>query len=382
MSAFAAEKGIKIIAIETTQKDSLYSWKSESGKSGFDHEILFKDRDFTDLKPGEIASAMQACLHRLQVDAVAIQSYSFPGARAALKWCRQNRRTAVLMNVSRIQDAPRVNWRESIKKILLAQFDAALLSGSQAIEYAVALGFPRSNIFSGCTVIDNQHFAPLANSLPLAKRDRGFIVSSRFMPRKNLALLIDAYGHYVSKVSDPWPLDIMGDGQEREILVQKIERAGLKDRVKLLGFCDYESLPKHYSQSRCLIHPASIDQWALVVNEAMAAGLPVIVSTGAGCHVELVDEGKNGYVFNPDDEETLVKLMIEISTSGSLEKMGDRSREIIDDWDLNRFSSKLLEAVDKGNERSDRGLNMGGSVVFKTLELIARDAYAFHTVDS
>ena len=382
LSTFAAERGIRIVAIETTQSDSLYSWKSDSGKSGFEHEILFTDRDYSDLKPSEISSAMRACLDRLQVDGVAIQSYSFPGARAALKWCRQNRKTAILMNVSRQQDAPRVAWRERIKRTLLAQFDAALLSGSQAIDYAAQLGFPRPYIFSGATVIDNQHFAPASVSMPLEKRERGFIVSSRFMPRKNLPLLIDAYEEYVSKVTQPWPLDIMGDGKGKEALEAMIRKANLEDHVQLLGFCDYQSLPLHYSRAKCLVHPASIDQWALVVNEAMAAGLPVIVSTGAGCHVELVEEGHNGFIFNPTDKETLTNLMIEMSKNERLNEMGQKSSEKISQWDLSRFSSRLIEAFLKGSTRSDRGLSMAGSLVFKTLEWTARDAYAFHTVDS
>ncbi len=382
LHTYAAERGIRIVAIETAPTDSLYSWKVGIGKDGFEHHVLFPDRDYGELSPALIRSKMASALDELGVDGVAIQSYSLPGARACLSWCRTNQKTAILMNVSREQDAERVGWREEVKSILLSQFDSALLSGSQASDYATKLGFPSEFIFSGCTVIDNDHFKPTAESLPLEDRSGGFLVSSRFMPRKNLLLLVEAYSDYRTKSSDPWPLKILGDGKLRSKIEKVVKELNLDAFVELPGFCDYESLPSHFSKARCFIHPAENDQWALVVNEAMAAGLPVLVSTGAGCHVELVDEGKNGFVFEPGDKTRLTELMFDVSTSRNISAMGDHSLEYISEWNLDRFSRRMIEAFEAGKTRSRRGKSLRARAVFSLLNILARDARSFHTVDS
>jgi len=107
-----------------------------------------------------------------------------------------------------------------------------------------------------------------------------------------------------------------------------------------------------------------------------------LVSTGAGCHVELVEEGKNGFTFDPSDKEELSRLMTEISSNPKLRSMGNRSAEIISDWSFERFSSELLNAFEKGSATSDRGLSTSAAVAFRTLNLLARDSFSFHTVDS
>jgi len=248
-----------VVAIETAPTGSLYDWKSDTGQSDFDHKVLFPGKDYTQLKPVEIRQAMMNCLDELQVDGVAIQSYSYPDARAALQWCRSNRRTAVLMNVSREEDAERVAWREKFKSILIKQFDAALLSGSQASAYAQRLGMPEKNIFSGCTVIDNDHFAN-RNPLDFQSREGGFLASSRFMDRKNLHMLIDAYADYRENNTQAWPLTLLGDGKLRDSLEKQIEQLDLNESVSLPGFCDYNQLPEFYHLAKCFVHPASSDQ--------------------------------------------------------------------------------------------------------------------------
>jgi len=92
---------------------------------------------------------------------------------------------------------------------------------------------------------------------------------------------------------------------------------------------------------------SEIDPWGLVVNEGMASGLPVIVSKGCGCAKTLVQEGENGWTFEPGDVETLTKLMLQVSSisQDKVKQMGKRSEEIIADWSLDRFVEGVLEAI-------------------------------------
>ena len=91
----------------------------------------------------------------------------------------------------------------------------------------------------------------------------------------------------------------------------------------------------------------SVEQWGLVVNEAMAAGLPVLVSRACGCAPDLVREGVNGFTFDPYDVGGLAGLMVRMSSGElNLKTMGEASQVIIAGWTPEVFGENLLRAVD------------------------------------
>jgi glycosyltransferase involved in cell wall biosynthesis len=80
----------------------------------------------------------------------------------------------------------------------------------------------------------------------------------------------------------------------------------------------------------------------------MAAGLPVLVSNRCGCAPDLVEEGRNGFTFDPYDTEQLAGLMLRLSTMSDAERaaMGQASREIISRWTPETFATNLSKAVE------------------------------------
>ena len=84
-------------------------------------------------------------------------------------------------------------------------------------------------------------------------------------------------------------------------IAKRVEPGG----VCFPGFTEREDLAGLYALAECLVLPTHSDPWGLVVNEAMACGLPTIVSSVAGCSADLVDDGWNGYVVPPRDSEKL-----------------------------------------------------------------------------
>ena len=83
--------------------------------------------------------------------------------------------------------------------------------------------------------------------------------------------------------------------------------------VRLPGFRQYDELPAYYGLAEAFVHASRTEQWGLVVNEAMASGLPVLVSRQCGCAPELVAHGTNGYQFDPNDQVALARCMAEIT---------------------------------------------------------------------
>lgn len=99
------------------------------------------------------------------------------------------------------------------------------------------------------------------------------------------------------------------------------------------------------------------------MNEAMAAGLPVLVSSATGCHWDLVENGINGFAFDPRNVGELAKLMSKVAMSGRRSEMGEASRRIIARWDLSRFASGLTMAAEMAQQsRPRRSLHVGSAL--------------------
>jgi glycosyltransferase involved in cell wall biosynthesis len=173
-----------------------------------------------------------------------------------------------------------------------------------------------------------------------------FLFVGRFLPRKGVETLIEAYINYRQQEGqNPWGLVLVGDGQELENI-----RSLSRDisGIVFAGPQFSDSLCEYYALARALIVPSTSDPWGLVVNEGMASGLPVIVSKGCGSAKTLVQEGENGWTFEPGDDETLTKLMIRASSfsSDALKEMGRKSQAIISEWSLDRFADGVLKAIE------------------------------------
>ena len=143
---------------------------------------------------------------------------------------------------------------------------------------------------------------------------RFFLASNRFLPKKNLPGLLRAFAQYRTAAgADPWDLVLLGDGPLRPDVERLIADIGLAGAVHLPGFKQYPELPAYYGLAGAFVHASTSEQWGLVVNEAMAAGLPVLVSDRCGCAPDLVAEGINGFTFPPEDHVRLAGLMSEVA---------------------------------------------------------------------
>jgi len=356
------DKDIRVVGMETASLDDTYAWKQEKESTVFERCVVLPGKVYEKSSLVEMWAGINSTLGRIKPDAVAICGYSTPDAWSSLAWCKLHRRGAILMCASKYDDASRVAWWEWLKGRLVLQYDAALCSGTPQRSYLEQLGMRSGQIFDGAGVIDNDFFwhgaeqarrdAAVHRSLPgLESPEAFFLVSARFIQCKNLDGLLHAYSQYRRRFADndhvhkPWRLVILGDGPERGELEQLVQSLGIEG-VSFPGFVQIDQLPIYYGLAGVFILPSHKDTWGLVVNEAMAAGLPVLVSTRCGCARDLVCEGGNGFTFPSDDMDYLADLMMRVSFGGaSLESMGAASRRHIQEWGLKRFADGLLGAV-------------------------------------
>jgi glycosyltransferase involved in cell wall biosynthesis len=106
-------------------------------------------------------------------------------------------------------------------------------------------------------------------------------------------------------------------------------------------------LPAWYAHAGAFILPSTSDQWGLVVNEAMASGLPVLVSSRCGCAPDLVAEGRNGFTWDPADAAALTGLLERVSRlhPREREELGQRSQEMIAAFSPGSFARGLIAAI-------------------------------------
>ena len=347
----------KITVIEFSTFDNTYSWDIVKPDSSYPTITLFEESNIDCLPIGIISKQIDYTLKKIKPTVVAIPGWSSPASLAALAWCKKNRTPTILMSDSTEHDEPRQKWKEWIKSHVVRMFSSALVAGSKHAEYVEKLGMQPNSVFTGYDVVDNAYFQQQADKVQInAKKNRieqklpskYFLASNRFIKKKNISFLIDAYAIYRSVMGkDAWDLVLLGDGPLMMVIRQQVAKLGLTSFIHFPGFKQYDDLPKYYGLASAFILASTSEQWGLVVNEAMACGLPVAVSSCCGCAPDLVQEGLNGFVFDPYDLESLANLMLKLSDNEcDLTSMGRHSQSIISSFTPLSFAEGIIRAAD------------------------------------
>ena len=343
----------KFTAIQVTDDTLEHSWGDFVSSLGVPVETLLTTKSGNNTKQDAFSTvacqSLKSCLARIKPDIVFIPGWYFAIAKTALRWCRQNKVIPLLMSESNEHDAPRVWWKELYKTWIVGKYKAALVGGSKHQEYLSNLGMNSEAVFLGYDVVDNDFFAPhnLKNQLQ-PNQKHYFLSVGRFIHKKNFLLLLKAYAHYLEKSgTNSWDLILCGSGQLQSLIEKNINELNLQNRVHLPGFLKPKELLPYFAHAGCFVHASTTEQWGLVVNEAMAAGLPVLVSNRCGCFEDLIIEGVNGFGFDPYDFQQLSKLMLTISANSfNRQKMGRAALKHIQNFAPDRFANGLVQAVE------------------------------------
>jgi glycosyltransferase involved in cell wall biosynthesis len=345
LQALAADGSLSVHAIEFLPQDGVYGW-DPVGALGRYHRVRASDRE-----------SLRNALEAISPEIVVCVGYADPEIHRAVGWALRRKTPLVTCSDSTFDDEPRAWVRESLKKVVISAFDSGLVAGSRAHEYLGMLGMDSDRRFSPWDVVDNEHFRSGAesarqdadaNRARLGLPEHYFLCVARFVPKKNLGRLVEAYSKYAGQAgASAWSLVLSGAGPLEESLREAAANSGLKSGVHFPGFLQYPDLPACYGLADAFVLPSTSDQWGLVVNEAMAAGLPVIVSSSCGCAPDLVRSGENGFIFDPSDATALAAMLAKVAhiEPERRKQMGARSREIIAGFTPEAFAAGLKSAV-------------------------------------
>lgn len=253
-------------------------------------------------------------------------------------------------------DWPRTVWRERLKGWFYRGWDGYLVTGELAREYLLSFGVPADRLVlcgnpSDSGAIEEAARAARAPDGADPARAASFLYVGRFLELKNLVRLVRGYARYRDQ-GGAWSLDLVGFG-ETESAIRRAAR-GVPD-VRLHGALPFSEIVDLYLRSGALVLPSLSENWGLVVNEAMHAGLPLVLSDRCGCIPELVVTGARGnaLLINPESEQEIEAALRHLSemTAADREAMGQSSRERV----AGQTPARWAAAVASGIEAALRG---------------------------
>lgn len=342
----AASHRLRLAALETRPASSEYPWDATPDGCYTRFALSGSSDPEEDPANSSIDRQLDALLEQLQPAVLVSVGWADRAYQRLLIAAQRRQMPLVIVSDSRWSDEPRQALKEASKALLLRGYAAALVAGRESRAYLERLGFPAHAIHQPWDVVDNEAFARIAAQARPASSDPHFLCVSRFVAKKNHAGLLKAYGRYQQE-GGSWGLRLIGSGPEAAAIERATRALPHPQRVRLEPFQQFPDLAHSYGEAAAFVLASHSDQWGLVVNEAMAAALPVLVSEACGCAVDLVEPERTGWSFNPADWGQLCALLHKVERLEPPERqaIGAAGAEHLRHFSLEAFALGLDAAV-------------------------------------
>ena len=239
-------------------------------------------------------------------------------------------------------------------KLIVKYADAYIAYGTNAKEYLVQLGAQKDKVFVSFNTVDTTFFGKqcvkckskktiLKNKFGI-NHENIILYVGQLIERKGVNYLLKAH----EKLSDKYDvgLVLVGSGNQKQELMKLCEDNAI-DNVHFIDFVQKDALPQYYAIADVFVLPSTEEVWGLVINEAMACGLPVISTDKVGASIDLIKQGVNGYVIPASDVDRLFESLEMILSDSKLKSsMGKASEEIINDFTISHAAKRFVRAID------------------------------------
>jgi len=241
--------------------------------------------------------------------------------------------------------------RQIVRKIFVRNADGFLAVGGSAVKYLEGIGAPAVKIHKIAYTTDVGRFArsPATRKPALARR---LLYCGQFVERKGLIPFLKTLSRWATDhPSEPVNFALAGNGPLREQLSQLPVASNVK--LEFLGAFQYDDLPEIYESSGVFVLPTLADTWAVVVNEALVSGLPVLGSVYAQAVEELIEDGRTGWIFRPDVEENAYQAIDRMMNTSDkeLDAMRAYGRAVASQLTPERIAELIGRAVNACMER-------------------------------
>ena len=268
-----------------------------------------------------IAPELWSAIRNGRFDAIIIHGHNFAAHHVALA-AAKSANIPVFARADTNVLLKRPAWKDSVRRSILEpwykNFDGMLAIGTRNAEYYRSMGVHADRIFFAPFCVDNERFgvstltdretrAQTRRMLGVIDTTPIIVFSGKLDQGKRPQDLIRAFEKMRKNGVDGW-LVMVGSGQLNDELRSLVLQLNLSN-VLFPGFINQSELPSMYGASDVFVLPSSKEAWGLAVNEAMCAGLPIVVSEEVGCAIDLVDPGENGFTFPAGDVDALSEAL-------------------------------------------------------------------------
>ena len=355
-NALARQKGIELQVIFLAETDPTQRhWLVYKDEIDFSYEVLPAWRRRWGRWHILLNSGVWSALERFRPNSILCGGYNYPAFWQALAWAKfhSTHFAAWIESTSQDQRHPNV-FAEFMKRWFARNCGSLAVPGKSSFDYVRSMGVPAERIHKAPNAVDIQRFAALAH----AAREQGdqcrtdlglpskyFLYAGRIIPEKGVFHLLEAYTQLAPELRSEVGLVFVGEGTAKNELMKRVA-AVCPGSVVFPGFAQRDQLAAFYALAVALIFPTLSDPWGLVVNEAMACGLPIIASDVAGCTADLVQNGVNGYVIPAANVGKLEEAMAALARDPQLaSRMGQHSARLIEGFSPECCAAGLATAA-------------------------------------
>ena len=342
----AVHPGVDLTVIYAAHTVASRTWSVEIG-----HRAIFLDGVSV---PGArrvlrhdypVTPRIARVLRDIRPDVVVVSGWSTFAAQASLAWCRA-RSVAYVLLVESHDAGPKAGWRRRVKTTavppVVRRASSVLVVGSLARDSMIALGAAPERVRVFANTIDvpawvaradelRPRRSALREALGLVEADLAVLSVGRLAPEKGLDTVIRA------AADTGWRAVVVGDGSERG----RLERVG--DAI-FAGQLPPERVAEAYVAADVFCLLSLHEPWGVVVNEAAASGLPLVLSNRVGAAADLLRDGDNGVLVAPCDTVATADALRRLADAGLRERFGARSRELVAGWGYEPSVEALVRA--------------------------------------
>jgi glycosyltransferase involved in cell wall biosynthesis len=297
-----------------------------------------------------VTPGLWRALREAKPECVVVSGWSTFAAQAAIGWSRM-RRVPYILLVESHDAGPKAGWRRRVKQTVVPSVvkgaASVLVTGSLARESMLALGAPPGRIRVFANTIDVARYGERAAKLAgrrdqlregfgLSPEDVVVVTVARLAPEKGIDTLLRAAAKAGVAVQ------IVGDGPERASLSRLADELGVRAAFRALP---WEQVVEAYAAADVFALLSRHEPWGVVVNEAAACGLPLVLSDRVGAAPDLLREGENGMLIPADDVDAAAEALSRLADPELRRRMGGRSRELARGFGYGPSVENLLAAV-------------------------------------
>ncbi|MCK6685918.1 MAG: glycosyltransferase family 4 protein [Thermoanaerobaculia bacterium] len=349
-------KGHTICVIELGAQQREYEWGGTRSSALFERQTLFANYESA-LRSPFLGREVGAALRDAEPDVVFAPGWGADDGLVTAAWAWLRHLPLVVITDSHRLSTHGRFAREQVRRAILRRYDAFFTAGTAQRRFLDEFGVAPERIFTGVNVVDNAMFRSVQREgvAKAERRETVVLTCARFIEEKNLPWAV----HEFRTAPRNWKWKIVGYGPLEAEIRRAVETCGLDGRVEICARTDYARMPQVYRDADIYLQPSLRETWGLAINEAMAAGLPVMVSRRCGAFDDLVEDETNGIGFSPEKNGELTRALMFMETQrGRWPEMGAASEAKIAPWDLGRFARSFWAAAEKASEvHGDEGWN-------------------------